>query len=509
MQSVNNLVLCMSGPYGSGSSTVKDHLIAYINDWPGCYANFIDVAKLIKEWHESEKDEPQVDEQVNKERRKQLQNIGTYLRKEYKNTFVGKLISSQIYYSSYYIERDSDENLKTVVHIVDSIKNPYEFYELKKIYSNEMYLLYIYAERENRWRRMVDYKSWNEVDKSEFEYLDLLDQNEKKIKPEVGNAGQQVEKLATLADFYIVNDQNLEKTANDARRFVNILFGNGENQPTVQESCMHIAYSASNNSFCLSRQVGATIIDSNNNILSIGHNDVPKARGGLYSNDDEADYRCYVTGERRCINDTNKEERFDEISKKICESLGIDYEYHGTVEHVLRNSSFKELIEYCRAVHAEMDAILKVARTGSKSLIDSAMYVTTEPCHSCVKHIICSGISKVVFMEPYPKSLGLELHSDSITSSGKNEGSTNKVIFCPYEGISPHRFHDFFAKDEERKDENGKFIMSTKLDKATYPKFAKYNIARSRLSDELDPITQYEAEIYVEICDYITSQDSE
>ena len=63
--------------------------------------------------------------------------------------------------------------------------------------------------------------------------------------------------------------------------------------PTLEENAMFHAQSAAVKSGCLSKQVGAAIVDENGNLLATGCNDVPKAGGGLYSIENgEDDSRC-------------------------------------------------------------------------------------------------------------------------------------------------------------------------------------------------------------------------
>ncbi len=78
------------------------------------------------------------------------------------------------------------------------------------------------------------------------------------------------------------------------------------------------------------------------------------------------------------------------------------------------------------------------------------MYVTTYPCHNCAKHIIDVGIKRVVFIEPYVKSLAQKLHSDAINNP-LEEPSPHKVSFDNYGGLSPMRYADFFSMHGPRK----------------------------------------------------------
>jgi len=56
--------------------------------------------------------------------------------------------------------------------------------------------------------------------------------------------------------------------------------------PEKDEQGLYYADAAATSSACLSRQVGAAIMDGGGNILAVGKNDVPKAGGGLYDNSD-------------------------------------------------------------------------------------------------------------------------------------------------------------------------------------------------------------------------------
>ena len=68
------------------------------------------------------------------------------------------------------------------------------------------------------------------------------------------------------------------------------------------------------------------------------------------------------------------------------------------------------------------------------------LYCTTFPCHNCTKHIVAAGISKVYFIEPYPKSRAEELHGDSVSMNGEEA----KVQLIPFVGIGPRRYVELF-----------------------------------------------------------------
>lgn len=106
-----------------------------------------------------------------------------------------------------------------------------------------------------------------------------------------------------------------------------------------------------------------------------------------------------------------------------------------------------DLIEFGRIIHAEMSAISDAARMGIP-IEKATLYCTTFPCHICAKHIVASGISRVVYLEPYPKSYASELHKDSIAVD--DNGVKDKVVFEAFIGVSPFRYRDLFEKSKRK-----------------------------------------------------------
>ena len=204
---------------------------------------------------------------------------------------------------------------------------------------------------------------------------------------------------------------------------------------------MYAAASAGAKSACLSRQVGAAIYSKDNELIGVGWNDVPRAGGGLYAEDlGMADLRCFRWGEKVCHNDKHKGLLYEDVFKALeAEGLLSSDAKAKKVRQVLSKTDIRNLIEFSRAVHAEMEAIISVARSNKNGLVGATMYSTTFPCHSCARHIVASGIAKVVYIEPYPKSLALGLHTDAITD--KETGDKEKVVFLQYEGTAPAQQH--------------------------------------------------------------------
>ena len=82
--------------------------------------------------------------------------------------------------------------------------------------------------------------------------------------------------------------------------------------------------------------------------------------------------------------------------------------YNGTPSGFPNICETSDNVTFPYVLHAEANAITKVARS-SNSSDGSTLYVTTSPCMECSKLIIQSGIRRVVFSEKYRITDGLDL----------------------------------------------------------------------------------------------------
>src|SRR3990170_695704 len=122
-------------------------------------------------------------------------------------------------------------------------------------------------------------------------------------------------------------------------------------------------------------------------------------------------------------------------------------------------------MEFSRSIHAEMHAILMGGQLAGSRVRGGKLYCTTYPCHACARHIIVSGIREVYYIEPYRKSVAIQLHLDAITES---ENEETKVRILQYDGVAPSRYLKMFKmKSDSRKDECGKRLRDDP--KRAYP----------------------------------------
>ncbi|WHZ18739.1 MAG: deoxycytidylate deaminase-related protein [Rhodanobacteraceae bacterium] len=346
------------------------------------------------------------------------------------------------------------------IYLIDSLKHPEEVDQLKEIYGNLFWLVGVFAPDYVREARLMALG----VDREKIYPILKRDQGE------ASEFGQKVRKAFSRSDFFIRNaTESIDNLNPIVNRFLDVLFGAEIRSPTVEESAMFHATTAASKSACMSRQVGAALVGSDDQLISVGWNDVPKFGGGLYEDahmeqtPSDNDHRCYRWRERICHNDNEKAKIESKIvsgirnalTKKAADAPLIkgakqipvtlsDEEIRGAIE----SSGISSLIEFSRAIHAEMSAILAVARDKRHSLRDSTLVVTTYPCHNCARHIVAAGVVKVIYIEPYEKSLATHLHPDSIS---EDERDTNKCHFIQFEGFAPRHILDLFQVKGERK----------------------------------------------------------
>jgi len=138
----------------------------------------------------------------------------------------------------------------------------------------------------------------------------------------------------------------------------------------------------------------------------------------------------------------------------------IKNEERSSAFSIIKKSRIKELIEFSRAVHAEMLAIILGSQKAGEKIIGGKLYCTTYPCHNCARHIVAAGIKEVYYIEPYRKSLATRLHNDSIT---EDETKTDLVRILMFDGVAPRRYLEFFKmRPNSRKKEGKKINISSK-----------------------------------------------
>jgi deoxycytidylate deaminase len=320
--------------------------------------------------------------------------------------------------------------LPKTVHILRSLKRPEEVEILRKIYGPGFFLIGIFASESERLNYLTRDKN---VARRDSRKLMVRDEDE------AMEYGQRTRNTFQLADVFVRLKNEAYK--NQLERFLDLVFGFPYHTPEPDEQAMFLAYSAGLRSGSLARQVGASIRGASGDIIAVGCNDVPCAGGGLYW-PGTGDQRDHV--KRYDSNDIQLQRIARDVARRL--HLSTDLRSVKTLD-VLKGSLLLDVTEYGRAVHAEMEALISCAGNGV-SPKNGELSTTTFPCHNCTRHIIAAGIRRVVYIEPYPKSLAAELHEDAISIGEPMRGTrsaTGEIPFEAFVGVGPRRFFDLFS----------------------------------------------------------------
>lgn len=399
----------------------------------------------------------------------QLQNLGDELRSKYGNSYLVKKLFESI--------KSSDIKSSPVI-IVDSIRNDGEVQTLKQF--PYFYLFSVHADRDTRCKRTLKMKKF----KAENEFQKADDRDMAEDAP----YGQQVKKCNDLSDIIIVNDTDIPKNAYRAKReliddiynkYVALLEQKksgrltSENLPSVDETLMTMAYAESQMSSCLKRKVGSVIaainsVSPQNNadktikdavhIISSGHNEVPLGTTPCVFTEHEKCYRdhlqeeqaakyknCPNCGEKinvlvvkcKTKNCSFKTTDFLKVCPECKNELEVKYSCPKCQtkvyrEYLLGGGKLGKLLDMCRALHAEENALLNLTKISRNNSSDLVLYTTTYPCNLCANKIVAAGIKKVMYSDPYPmEDAKKTLESGGVTVE-KFQGIKSSAFFRLY-----------------------------------------------------------------------------
>jgi deoxycytidylate deaminase len=494
--SANELVFAVVGPVGSGTSWISTALEALLrNEAYRADVHIIKASDVITTWAKRTMAGPSSDHDT-LQKVTALQNAGDRMREKdraavalelislirNKRQGLGKGTTTSTTTVTAIASKLPPETVTRRVYILDSLKHPAEVELLRSVYKEAFCLIGVVCEEEVREERLAKIKC---PDSSLSDVRMLMKRDE---DADIAH-GQKVKDTFHLADFFVHNSPDrykdiAKKVPNPAwdvpeqlGRLVDLLTFKKVIRPTPSETGMFHAYGAKMRSACLSRQVGAALLDGKGNVIATGTNEVPRAGGGVYGGnfedfdapEDFNDHRC-VTINKYCSSNRSQDHIIENIINEVSVLKAVSDKRD--LANELKKTPIGKLLEFSRAVHAEMDALISAARLGA-STVGTRLFVTTFPCHYCARHIVSAGVDEVQYIEPYPKSKALDLHGDAITQSPVNwvapsassplnaisEGKERKVLFRPFTGVAPRLYRQAFLKDRKLKNESGDFVI--------------------------------------------------
>ncbi|UIN36911.1 anti-phage dCTP deaminase [Methylobacterium oryzae] len=494
----NELFIGFVGPGGSGSGQaamiLKEFLETQAVGDRTYEVHILKASTEIKAWARKNGKDLSLVETAHKslDGVEHMQNLGDEMRLSFRdNAAVARAIMARIraVRATASGRPEGEIDGKPRAYLIESLRHPSEAQLLRRVYQDAFTLVGVVCEEDERRKRLIR-DLFGFGDRGKQENLDRVSAFMARDADAPASHGQHVIDTFHEADFFVDNSKDAQNDPRNTamneplRRLVRMLTASEVIRPKIGETAMHQAHSAQLRSACLSRQVGAALVDAGGNVVSTGANDVPKAGGGLYGADfdDEApDHRCAYRPDKFCSSNREQNAIIGELIDKYPALSEGRTRPQALGE--LRRTKIGGLIEFSRAVHAEMDAILAAARTGT-SPRGCRLYVSTFPCHYCARHIVAAGIDEVQYIEPYPKSQAIALHCDAITTdsegweppsqaqplerpgpareTAEQPRKAPKVLFHPFVGVAPRMYARVFLKDRDYKDKaTGDFGVKT------------------------------------------------
>ncbi len=461
------LILGFTGSLGSGCTFLAKGVANKLGD----DGHYYKLSQFLREEAAKRNIEPTVSN---------LQSLGDQLRLEKGNSLLVKecleTVKSEDQESGF-TQRDD------TVLLIDGIKNGGEVKYLRQF--PNFYLISVHADQHIRKGRLVGERAPDQRFETEEDFLFADQRDEQEDIPH----GQEIKRCNYLSDIIINNGESLPPERQRERdeffnRFINEYIypmrkiRKGEEAhdrpPRVEETLMTMAYCASKRSSCIKRKVGAVIAyirkvkdvypnahrengerDLPFQIVSSGYNDVP------------AGTPCVFAEWRGCYRD-NLLERHAAIVKACpkcgeklpdeiaCAHCGATYDSRTLqceackgdllADYICATCQFKvfsvclpgkeaapgKLLDMCRALHAEENAILGLSGISKSAMGELVLYTTTFPCNLCANKIVAAGIRTVYYAEPYTMKESRELLEKCGVSVQKFEGIKSTAYFRLY-----------------------------------------------------------------------------
>jgi cytidine deaminase len=365
---------------------------------------------------------------------------------------------------------DATRPARRTAYIIRSLKTPEEVSLSRTAYGQSCYIVAVYSPHENRKQSLAKKIAESYFgERSHFMGAaeDLIDRD---MRESGESYGQNLRDAFWQADVFL-DGTTLDTLNRSSLRFVEIVFGHPFRTPTREEVGMFQAYGAALRSSSAGRQVGAAIT-RDGDVISIGTNEVAKAFGGQYWEGETPDGRdhCRQDDSTQAMTRSLFADVLARLRAKgwLAENKSADLatmlaaaRSEGVLDRMraskddpaslTERAPVLDIIEFMRAVHAEMAAIVNAAKNGI-AVKDGQLYSTAFPCHECARHIVAAGIRIVYFIEPYPKSRVAELYDDSVAIDLDDRV---RVPFRAFTGIAPRLYADVFQMPKRRNKQGG------------------------------------------------------
>lgn len=455
----NSLTIGLTGSFGSGCTITKDVLVAgkfkhgekTIRFKGFSLSDFVKEEWLKQNWTSINPNKPlssatrrEREEALEKAKRFELQDIGNEIRRKRGN--YGRLAGMAADKACKDVSGISGE----IGLVFDGIRNTAEIRVFRERFP-EFFLIAVDCERTIRWNRIKQFYFRRHQTEEDF------DKDDERDRGEEVPYGQQVELCVDEADIMIKNEDDYPEQDSGEKKsrkkmlqekiapFIDMFSGSAPRTPDPDEFFMGLAYTASLNSKCFKRQVGAIVVDAKENVLSVGYNENLQPLQPCVKNE----------GEVKCRRDVYKRDLLGKLEReKTAKCPGCGRPFRWSPDFRCKNKNKGKVCNYkldhyfmpdkalsqCTALHAEARALR--ALRGGEQREGCVLYTTASPCRLCAVDIANARIKEVVYSEAYTDKDAMEF----LTKRGVN--------IRKFHGVKANAYFKLFSswrKEEEKR----------------------------------------------------------
>lgn len=362
------------------------------------------------------------------------------------------------------LRKHNKRNNRNSYFVIDAFRNPFEAQFFQERYS-AFYLMAVRCPEEDRTDRLINLYNFQKIK------INSIDDRENPRKSTLKNIdtflSQDIATCIQLADIHIDNsglhkNTNFNDLKEQLARYVSLIQHPALINPSRDEKMMQVAFTAKLNSGCLSRKVGAVVTNAAGVPKAIGWNSSPEGQTScllrnahiMTSNTDVNAYSLYEQTDTSIISIAKQyTEAFDE---HVSES-GINCSFCFKDFQNKKDGSGNQV--HNRALHAEENAFLQIAKFGGEGVVGGKLYTTAAPCDLCSRKSFQLGIKEIFYIDPYP---GIAV--DHVLMVGSEppklilfRGAIGSAYHKLYSAILPYKdeLYSYLTKDFFKKTKEG------------------------------------------------------
>lgn len=289
--------------------------------------------------------------------------------------------------------------------VIDALRNPYEVLFFRERYA-AFYLMSINTNEKLRRDKLIE----RGYDRFTIRDLDAKESDNK----DFSHSYQEIDinKCIELSDIFVTHDgsnyRENRKLNNQIITYLSLIRHPGLIPPSPMERVMQIAYTAKLNSGCLSRQVGAVVTNASYSVQAVGWNTVAQGQTpcslrcltDLISGEDPVAYSEFERQDSVFHSSTTLLNDKYKAAKDSLLGLPNAYCFKDIHTTTAKKQRFNQV--HTRALHAEENAFLQLAKYGTEGIKGGKLFTTSSCCELCGKKAYQLGIKEIIYIDSYP-----------------------------------------------------------------------------------------------------------